>query len=457
MNNLSIVFFVVLAIFGSQAFAKIYNSPLSIPDPTKMDGTYISNPDGILSKQEAEVLQNMVKAREQNTADEIAIVVVEGVEGWTPKEFAHDLFNLWGVGKKGLSNGLLILVAKNNRRVEFETGYGLEGDLPDVVCKRIQEKYMVPLFKKAEYFLAIKAGLEQTIIAIDGSRNLNPTLKYVNSKISFQNSENFLWLALAILILLTWLASISKANSIGRFIVSLGSCFLVYMSIFHYNRLEANAWFMVFTLINFVVFSVWKQQLNKKIVGLTNRGSIIDKLAESTPHTFLFVFFPIAWLCLLLSLNRKRNETRNLSVICEKCGSQCTRYYGPDDIKLLTLEDVKESSLGSVEYDIWKCEKCDYNKLYSITKLDPKHSRCPKCSRRAFKLGSKTTIRNASTTETGKVEFLYSCALCLAEKIETISIPKISQDSNGGGSGSGGGGGSFGGGSSGGGGSESSW
>lgn len=57
---------------------------------------------------------------------------------------AHQLFNKWGVGKKGWDNGLLILVSNKDRRVEFETGYGLVGILPDIACKQIQFEKMIP-------------------------------------------------------------------------------------------------------------------------------------------------------------------------------------------------------------------------------------------------------------------------------------------------------------------------
>lgn len=65
--------------------------------------------------------------------------------------FAHELFNLWGVGQEGEDNGLLVLLALGQGAVEIETGYGIEGDLPDALCKRVIENIMIPAFRERNF------------------------------------------------------------------------------------------------------------------------------------------------------------------------------------------------------------------------------------------------------------------------------------------------------------------
>ena len=65
--------------------------------------------------------------------------------------FCHQLLNKWGVGKKDKNNGLVILLVTDQRCIQFYTGYGLEGVLPDAICKRIQTRYMIPYLKDGNW------------------------------------------------------------------------------------------------------------------------------------------------------------------------------------------------------------------------------------------------------------------------------------------------------------------
>ena len=73
-------------------------------------------------------------------------------------EFAHALFTAQGVGQQGKDNGLVILLSTEERCIQFVTGYGLEGSLPDAICKRIQNKYMVHLLGDERWDEAMVAG-----------------------------------------------------------------------------------------------------------------------------------------------------------------------------------------------------------------------------------------------------------------------------------------------------------
>jgi hypothetical protein len=89
-------------------------------------------------------LNALVEEVEQRTTAEIAVVVVHTTAPLTPKEYVTALFNRWGIGKRGTDNGVMVLLAIHDRRVEIETGYGVEGILPDGKAGEIIRTAMLP-------------------------------------------------------------------------------------------------------------------------------------------------------------------------------------------------------------------------------------------------------------------------------------------------------------------------
>ena len=127
-------------------------SPADIPNVHKANRTrYVSNPDGVLSRQAEERLDSLLGAVWQATSAEVVVVAVDSIEGADIDSFATELFSLWGIGKKDNDNGLLILISRGDRRATLRTGYGLEGVLPDAVCGRIIRGDMAPRFREGDY------------------------------------------------------------------------------------------------------------------------------------------------------------------------------------------------------------------------------------------------------------------------------------------------------------------
>ena len=96
-------------------------------------------------------------------------VAVTGIEGGDCFDFAHRLFNETGVGQKERNNGLVILLSTNERCIQFVTGYGLEGVLPDAICKRIQNRYMVEHLGKNDWDTGMVEGIRAVNGYLDGS------------------------------------------------------------------------------------------------------------------------------------------------------------------------------------------------------------------------------------------------------------------------------------------------
>ena len=136
---------------------------LSIPDPKTLGESYVSNPDKILSESTVTSLNTVLSTLDQSGRAHIDVVIVETIGDAVPKDAVTALFRKWKIGDKKTNNGLLMLVVKDQHRIEFETGYGLEGDLPDLVCYRIQQKYMIPHARNNDFDSAVQDGVNGLI------------------------------------------------------------------------------------------------------------------------------------------------------------------------------------------------------------------------------------------------------------------------------------------------------
>jgi uncharacterized protein len=117
----------------------------------------------LLSAQGKQQLEDQLSRLEQETTIEIAVVTVNSLEGTTVEDYANRLFEKWGIGKKGKDNGVLLLVAKEERKVRIEVGYGLEAVLTDSRAGRILDNDVVPQFKQGNY----EKGITDGVIAIE--------------------------------------------------------------------------------------------------------------------------------------------------------------------------------------------------------------------------------------------------------------------------------------------------
>ena len=126
----------------------------------RVDGRrFVANPDGILSREAVMTLDSICYALKANGIAEVAIVAVDDIRPRDMVGFSQELFEGWGVGDDELDNGLGILLVGDMREIRFHTGYGLEGVLPDALCYRIQQDYMVPYFRAGNYSEGMVAGM----------------------------------------------------------------------------------------------------------------------------------------------------------------------------------------------------------------------------------------------------------------------------------------------------------
>lgn len=126
---------------------------------------------GVISPGYEEKLNSLIGELEEKTSTEIAVVTVDSISPYSEIEYARRAFDNWKPGKKGKDNGVLVLLAVKERRWRIETGYGIEGILPDGLCGEIGRNYMVPYFKEGKYGEGLYQGVSKISQIIAQSAN----------------------------------------------------------------------------------------------------------------------------------------------------------------------------------------------------------------------------------------------------------------------------------------------
>jgi len=127
----------------------------AIPEPTG----HVNDHAGVMDDEARAKLEAFLDQVERKTGAEFAVLAVKSTAPLTPTEYKVRVFERWKIGKKGEDNGLLLLVATSEREARFETGYGLEGTLPDGLESRIFRREMAPRFRQGDYGGGITAGM----------------------------------------------------------------------------------------------------------------------------------------------------------------------------------------------------------------------------------------------------------------------------------------------------------
>ena len=165
------ILYIILSFLTLFAYAegKVY-SVEDVPMVHLHDRTrYVSNPDKILSSASVATIDSMLYLLEENTGIQTVVAVLGDIEGGDCFDFAYSLGQKNGVGQKGRDNGLVVLLSTGERCVQFAVGYGLEGVLPDALCKRIQQKYMVEHFGSDNWDKGMVEGVRAICGFLDGS------------------------------------------------------------------------------------------------------------------------------------------------------------------------------------------------------------------------------------------------------------------------------------------------
>ena len=127
---------------------------------------YVNDFAGVIPAEYKGKMETIARELEQKTGVEVVVVTVKTTGDMDYNEYANRLYKEWGIGKKGVDEGVLILNAVKDRKVRIEVGYGLEGILPDGICGEIRDNYLVPFLKKGRYGEGLLNGMLAAVSVI---------------------------------------------------------------------------------------------------------------------------------------------------------------------------------------------------------------------------------------------------------------------------------------------------
>lgn len=137
----------------------------SVPELT---GRVVDNAD-ILSSETEFAISYLLETHEDSTSNQLAVLTIPSLEGNTIEAYANRVFRTWGLGRSDVNNGVLLLIARDDRELRIEVGYGLEGALTDVEAGRIIDNVIVPKFRSNDFNGGVLTGVSAIIGTIEGT------------------------------------------------------------------------------------------------------------------------------------------------------------------------------------------------------------------------------------------------------------------------------------------------
>ncbi|MCO6431436.1 MAG: TPM domain-containing protein [Deltaproteobacteria bacterium] len=385
--------------------------------PASRPGQRIYDLAGLLKSESVSELEKIVAEVERQTTAEVAVVTVVSLDSMTVDEYANQLFNRWGIGKADVNNGVLFLIAPNERRARIEVGYGLEPLIDDGLAGEILDSAVIPEFKKGNYSTGVMQGTRQIArILLDHPEAARGVPGSAPSYVLTP--------------LRTTKATLIAATGAAALFLFIG---------FFVKRREhySTTFFIVGNILVVAITAIAAY----KYFSISSIQQPTGFLAGNLGSGFLALLYN--WRAYF------RFGPHN----CSKCGTKLVLMNEKQDDAKLTEVQRLEEQLGAVDYDVWFCPSCLSTDTERYVSWFSGFNDCPKCAHRTYK-EERRTITSATRHSTGLARVTGNCASCKHSSVRNVVIPRVTSSSSSGGSG---GGGSFGGGSSGGGGASRGW
>lgn len=186
-----------------------------VPNPQQQSGSWVTDLAQLLSPDTEAKLNQIISELERQTGEAIAVVTVpETTPASSPKAFTSKLFNYWNIGR----NGVLFLISKSDRRLEIETGYGIEAVLPSTQISEIIQKEILPQFRQDNVEGGILAGTQALATKLGANLASLPELT-IATKTTTNSNRTSGFIALGILLIaalvvpsLWWFSSINRRS-----------------------------------------------------------------------------------------------------------------------------------------------------------------------------------------------------------------------------------------------------
>lgn len=152
----------LLALFAGSAFA----ATVPVPPLTAR----VTDQTGTLDTAQTQALEAKLAAFEKSKGSQIAVLIVPTIGDETTEQYALRVVDTWKIGRKGVDDGILLLVAKDDHKARIEVEYGLEGVIPDAIANRIIDEDMAPKFRAGDFAGGLNAAIDRMIGLVNGER-----------------------------------------------------------------------------------------------------------------------------------------------------------------------------------------------------------------------------------------------------------------------------------------------
>ena len=163
LTKLFIVFIIALFSFTNAVAQNVIEKP----NPPVL----VTDLAGVLSPEQKQALENKLVAIDDASSNQIAVVILPTLDGNPIEEYATKLFRTWGIGNKKTNNGILLLIAIQDKKIRIEVGYGLEGAIPDITANSIIDHDIKPAFRQQAYYEGIDKATDDIAKAAVGEYN----------------------------------------------------------------------------------------------------------------------------------------------------------------------------------------------------------------------------------------------------------------------------------------------
>ena len=176
---------VLLSILFLCGLAGNVSAELSFP---KLSGRVVDSAN-MIGPAVTQQLNSLLASHEAASQNQVVVVTVPDLQGYPIEQFGYQLGRHWGIGQKDKNNGVLFIIAKQERKLRIEVGYGLEGDLTDAIASNIISTRISPAFKRGQFDAGVIAGTTAIIEALGGEYAMGRT---TNSTAKVKPGWNFL-------------------------------------------------------------------------------------------------------------------------------------------------------------------------------------------------------------------------------------------------------------------------
>src|SRR5690606_21131919 len=145
----------ITTFFSSLFLSLIFVNPLPAQDLPAKPNRLVNDYTNTLSSSQIQQLESKLVAFSDTTTTQIAVVLIQSLDGYEVADYGVRLAQKWGIGGKENDNGILLLASLEDRKVTIQTGYGVEGAVPDAIAYRIINNEIKPSFSRQDYFTGL--------------------------------------------------------------------------------------------------------------------------------------------------------------------------------------------------------------------------------------------------------------------------------------------------------------